>query len=531
MKSSSAGLFGVVVAILSIISAVISITSSDYNTALLAIAFAVGGASLLFVAQNIGSQIEDLRHDLDSLRNQSSGTSNNNSLNASLENSIKDLKRELKEEISKINKSPESISLPLPSAQLNNIGAPTTALSPSSAFNNASSASNSEASPIPSIKKESYQAFGVSPLPPPQSQSQAFQQATPGQSAKFSQIADDPNRTNASFATPKSPVTAANTPVSDTGSHDAMETTQSFLPHVPSGNSERFQTENNSANLSTEATIGFDANSLPQDPRSSYTEAPKSPSKVHSKIKKRYSTFAGLSLNEDSQEANKYREDLLTPPPPPPPPGKIEKKRYSTFAGLALGERSRINPPSSPSPSSIAPPSTVKAGNPLSILSPSTVTNLGFSKNTDGMGVSREELMESNNNIPNNSNAPSNYSSPVNTSSVSSQGAPAISQTKGTRKRYQTFMGLSLSKTPQPIKRYDEPPIDATAPLSAAGTGASYGKAPAPSSLQAAINRGQQGNLVDGFCSLCGSPQAAANDYATTGSEPEFCWYCGAKLK
>jgi hypothetical protein len=97
-------------------------------------------------------------------------------------------------------------------------------------------------------------------------------------------------------------------------------------------------------------------------------------------------------------------------------------------------------------------------------------------------------------------------------------------------------MGLSLSKTPQPIKRVEEPAAS-TAPLPAELGGPSgttnyeldttHNDEPP----QEAINKGQLGNLVDGFCSLCGSPQAAGNDYSGAKSEPEFCWYCGAKLK
>lgn len=508
MKSSSASLFGIVVAILSVISAVLLITSGNYGIGLLAIALGLGTAVLLFTIQNITGHLEELRHDIDTLRS-------NLTSNPSFENSL----RELKTEVSKLSKASDiSISLPAPSPQLpNNIGAATTALSPTPT-------SSSEAViPVPTTKKESYQPFIGLPLPASQNASSLQQQnSNQNLNSKFPAPSDDPNRTNASFAVPKNPITSPNTVVSNTGSHDSMETTQSFLPHVPTGHPERFPNESAESNLSTQATIGFDSSSLPPPPNeighSSYSEAPKTPSKVHSKIKKRYSTFAGLSLNDDSQEANKYKEDLLTPPPPPPPPNKVEKKRYSTFAGLALGERSKITPPSS-NPSSITSAPAPKSANPLSILSPSTITNLGFSKNTDGTGVSREELMD--------------LSSPQPTAPAIIPVPPQIpaSPTKGTRKRYQTFMGLSLSKTPQPIKRYEEPPMDATAPLSLAGTGASYAKAPAPSSLQAAINRGQQGNLVDGFCSLCGSPQAAANDYATTGSEPEFCWYCGAKLR
>ncbi len=524
MKSSSASLFGVVVAILTLVSAVLLVASESYGTALLAIALGSGVAVLLFTAQNIVGHLEELRHDIETLR----GTSNKNS---SFETSIK----ELKTEISKLSESTSIALRRLPTHNTplsNNIGAATTALSPPAPF------TPPEPPPsISSLKKDNYQAFGASLSSSSSSPLSSLKQ-NPDQNlvSKFPSPSDDPNRTNASFASLKNPTTSANNAVNHTGDHDLMETTQSFLPHiVSSGHSEEPRNESKSTTLSTQDTIGFEPSALapaePEPTSATYLEPLKPPfkppSKTHSKIKKRYSTFAGLSLSEDIPEGNKHRDNILIPPPPPPPPNKIEKKRYSTFAGIALGERNRISPPSVPSPSSTPASPSAKPGNPLSILSPSTVTNLGFSKNTDGIGVSREELVESQ------AKAQANLTYPIQpTPATPAPPDPIAPMAKGTRKRYQTFMGLSLSKTPQPIKRYEESSIEATTPLPVAiGAGTSYTKAPTPSALQAAINRGQQGNLVDGFCSLCGSPQAAANDYANTGSEPEFCWYCGAKLK
>ncbi|KAF0248377.1 MAG: proteophosphoglycan 5, partial [bacterium] len=358
MKSSSASLFGVVVAILTLISAVLLVTSESYGTALLAIALGGGVAVLLFTAQNIVSHLEELRHDMETLR----GDSNKSS---SFETSL----RELKTEISKLSESASVAlrTLPTPNTPLSsNIGAATTALSPPS-----TPFTPPEPPPsISSLKKDSYQPLGdslssssSSPL------SSAQQNLNQNLGSKFPSLSNDPNRTNASFAVPKS-LTSSNTAVSHTGSHDSMETTQSFLPHIPSNHSEKLQEESKPTTLSTQDTVGFESSSLPtaEPTRAIYSDPLKPPSKTHSKIKKRYSTFAGLSLSEDTPEANKYRETILTPPPPPPPPNKIEKKRYSTFAGLALGERNRISPPSSPSPSSI--PSSASQGNPLSILSP-----------------------------------------------------------------------------------------------------------------------------------------------------------------
>lgn len=516
MKSSSASFFAVVVAIISLVSAALLISSNGFAFALLAVVIGAGTAVSLFTAQNILNQIEEVRRDIDAFRNENIRTI------SSIETSLKNINSE---------------------STANILAGATTALpAPSSIVSTKSHSSTPAQTPVSEAiqpvtnQKESYQPFSGLPLSP----SPVAPTQTPSHSSKLDFIADDPGRTNASIplAPNRSSITSPNPAVSYTSSHEnisEMESTQSFLPPVSSSQAD-WETNNNqsSQSLSPDATLGFASNSIPPvDPNklSSYMEAPKPPSKTHSKIKKRYSTFAGLALNDESpsSEINKYREDVLTPPPAPPPPSQIkDKKRYSTFAGLALNDRSKGGSQPAPQPSNYSygpsnqPP--VKA-NPLSILSPSTVTNLGFSKNTDGMGVPKEE-------IP--SGSPMN--SPVAPSIAPSIASPSSAHSaaaKGARKRYQTFMGLSLSKTPQPMKRLEETPtMDATAPLAVSMPMPSYSSsAPAPSAMQAAINRGQQGNLVDGFCSLCGSPQAAANDYASSGSEPEFCWYCGAKLR
>jgi hypothetical protein len=526
MRSSSASFFAVVLIVISIVTAALLMSSNGIAFALLALTVGVGAAFSAFTLQNVLNQIEETRRDIEAFR-----TENMRSI-STLETNFKNLK------IESGSKPADLGTTSLPSSPLSSDSS-TKSNSPTFSQN---PVSEPKVQPI-SNQKDNYQPFSglslsspsvptpsASPLP-----SSPLSNSTSGQSSQLDFIADDPNKTNASIPlAARSSVTSANPAVSHTTSHEnipEMESTQSFLPPINKGDWSASSTSQN--NLSPEATLGFASNSIPPvDPNqlSSYLEkaAPKAPSKTHSKIKKRYSTFAGLALNDENSadsEMNKYKEDLLTPPPAPPPPSQIkEKKRYSTFAGLALNERSKGSsqqPASNPSNyaygSSNQPPA--KAGSPLSILSPSTVTNLGFSKNTDGMGVPKEEIVNN----------------PVNAPAISPSSAHSAA--KGARKRYQTFMGLSLSKTPQPIKRFEEPPpMEATAPLAVSIPKPSYSNvapasAPAPSAMQAAINRGQQGNLVDGFCSLCGSPQAAANDYASSGSEPEFCWYCGAKLR
>jgi len=488
MKSSSASFLAIAVVLLGLVTTGL-IFSSGIAYALLVVTITVGLASALFAAQNILNQIEELRQDIAMLQKEATRNF------STLANSTKDLKLDFSSKASEIISS----AVANISTQPANSGVISLPLS-----------TNSEATFTPvATRKESF-------TPAKELSSPIL--STPSQNTTNLNL-DDPNRTNASVNTPKSPITSPNQAVSHTASHD-MESTQSFLPSSSSINQAGWTAPNSnppietSENLSPDATLGFASSPIPPvdlNRVNEYLEQPKTPSKTHSKIKKRYSTFAGLSLNEGNQELNQYKEDLLTPPPAPPPPNQLKKKRYSTFAGLSLNEPPKVaEKAENLAKNSIAPyPAPSKAANSLT---PSTVTNLGFSKNTDGTGVSQEELI----------NEQANINVPM----------PKPSPTKGVRKRYQTFMGLSLSKTPQPMKRFEEPAfMDATAPLSTSVPSAASFKAPAPSAMQAAINRGQQGNLVDGFCSLCGSPQAAANDYASSGSEPEFCWYCGAKLR
>lgn len=493
MKSSSASFLAIAVVLLGLVTTGL-IFSSGIAYALLVITITVGLASALFAAQNVLNQIEELRQDIAMLQKEATRNF------STLANSTKDLKLDFSSKASEIISS----AVANISTQPANSGVISLPLS-----------TNPE--PTPSTltsRKETFTPTAAKEISTPILSTPGFQAVQNTTNLNL----DDPNRTNASVNTPKSAITSPNQAVSNTSSHD-MESTQSFLPSSSSINQSAWATPNNppvesSENLSPDATLGFASSPIPPvdlNRVNEYLEQPKTPSKTHSKIKKRYSTFAGLSLNEGGQELNQYKEDLLTPPPAPPPPSQLKKKRYSTFAGLALSEPPKISEKAENlAKSSIAPyPSSAKAP---SSLTPSTVTNLGFSKNTDGTGVSQEELINEQANI--------------------NVQAPKPSPTKGVRKRYQTFMGLSLSKTPQPMKRFEEPAFtDATAPLSTSVPSAASFKAPAPSAMQAAINRGQQGNLVDGFCSLCGSPQAAANDYASSGSEPEFCWYCGAKLR
>ncbi len=485
MKSSSASFLAIAVVLLGLVTTGL-IFSSGIAYTLLVVTITVGLASALFAAQNVLNQIEELRQDIAMLQKEATRNF------STLTNSTKDLKLDFSSKASEIISS----AVANISTQPTNSGVISLPLS-----------ANPEPTPLNLTSRKE--------ISPPVLSTPSFQ---PVQNTTNLNL-DDPNRTNASVNAPKSAITSPNQAVSHTSSHD-MESTQSFLPSSSSINQAGWSAPNNnppvetSENLSPDATLGFASSQIPPvdlNRVNEYLEQPKTPSKTHSKIKKRYSTFAGLSLNESGQDLNQYKEDLLTPPPAPPPPSQLKKKRYSTFAGLSLNE-----PPKAPekaenlAKNSIAPyPSPSKSANSLT---PSTVTNLGFSKNTDGTGVSQEDLI----------NEQANINVPM----------PKPSPTKGVRKRYQTFMGLSLSKTPQPIKRLEEPAfMDATAPLSTSVPSAASFKAPAPSAMQAAINRGQQGNLVDGFCSLCGSPQAAANDYASSGSEPEFCWYCGAKLR
>lgn len=301
---------------------------------------------------------------------------------------------------------------------------------------------------------------------------------------------------------------------------EAMETTQSFLPEeLQYRKSQEFKAPPPPPapvppppvvveNQSPDATLGY-APAAIENNRAMSAITPAMEAKGRAKLtRKRYSTFAGLSLNDSgsmpklvNEQAEVSKEDLLTPPPPPPPAlprGKEKvKKRYNTFAGLSLNDRG----PRSVSPEAAAAyPASAIVAKQLG-----TATNLQFNKMTDSMPMPTESGGEANLSVV----------------------PPARPAPKVSRKRYQTFMGLSLSKTPQPIKRYEER-ADGTAPLPISNTGANQAPASEP---RTPINKGQLGNLVDGFCSLCGSPQAAGHEYSGVQSEPEFCWYCGAKLK
>src|SRR5207302_6959552 len=114
-------------------------------------------------------------------------------------------------------------------------------------------------------------------------------------------------------------------------------------------------------------------------------------------------TFAGLSLNDtgsmEKNPAENHVEDRLQPPAPPPPPPQIppapvaqsrgkDKKRYSTFAGLALNDREprtiSESAPHAPIPKPSPAPAGAISANPMAA-APSTATGLNYSKVTDSM--------------------------------------------------------------------------------------------------------------------------------------------------
>ncbi|MEW6729829.1 MAG: hypothetical protein AB1489_00700 [Acidobacteriota bacterium] len=315
--------------------------------------------------------------------------------------------------------------------------------------------------------------------------------------------------------------------IEDLPQTDDMETTQSYLPselqggkkdNTRSAKSAELSTATTSyaANTSPEATIGFAAG-FSRNPSGQGEPTKTSETKARAKlVRKRYNTFAGLSLHDidPADNISPHKEDILTPPPPPPPPPsrkETNKKRYSTFAGLSLMDRGSSKAAVTSAQTINASPTEPPRSNRLVTPAPNT-TNIPHAKPTESLAATPER----------------NAAPAV----ISSRATSPASSGKMSRKRYQTFMGLSLSKTPQPLKRLDEP-SEQTAPLQSpisAVEQSSYNRTPA-AAPQTAINKGQMGNLVDGFCSLCGSPQAAGTEYSGVQSEPEFCWYCGAKLK
>lgn len=535
----------VLVLVLGIVSAVLSLGST--GTALLSLTVAIAGATILLAAQSILNELAELRKNsvafnseesrdfvaaVDSY-NKDSRSSRSSGGGLSILSGSSPAPAPAKETSPVANNSSDR------GASLSILSAPTKA---------------PEAVPPPVEKKDNYQQFGglslgTKPTPSPvaaplmaTTPTTTANVGTPAQISSFSSAAtvesfaledDDPNKTNAvtTTAAHRNPTTSAHViPMgldheeSTSPNGDVMETTQSFLPTpnnytppAPTHYAPEVVAESVDQGFRPESTMGFVPSPKTIPPINSKPISGKG-----AKIRKRYSTFAGLSLNEPSEvEATApvaAKPSVSQPLAPIVAPANAsgslgkEKKRYNTFAGLSLNDRNSSNNSASKDnysapldtvPAPLPAPTRSGGGNPLSILSgapanaaPANTDNVV--QRSTGFGLSNLGLGRSNTLPP----------------------PPEPLAPKSARKRYQTFMGLSLSKTPQPIKQYDA--NDSTSPLPVRG--------PAPS-MPPAINKGQTGNVVDGFCSLCGSPQAAGKDYTGTQSEPEFCWYCGAKLR
>lgn len=315
-----------------------------------------------------------------------------------------------------------------------------------------------------------------------------------------------------------------------------LETTQSFMPKE---GQPRLGTVSPQENLNPAETIGFGAApaGFSKNPSNPGVQIPpplpasltgiEEPKPRKAAGRRRYSTFAGLSLAADSgplrtvqpetsspaQEAVKNL-GTMAPPPPPTKPREKDRRRYSTFAGLSLSERGgrteRPAPPPPPAPPPFSIPGRLEPpqGEFAEYFQPSP-----NDPPVSGSGNFEEYFRPAPGETPHVPPKQSNL-------------APGTM--KDSRKRYQTFMGLSLSKTPPAMKKLPDPEEAAgTAPLPPSYE-QSYSQAPQKGTQ---INKGQVGSLVDGFCSLCGSPQAAGKNLEDTLSTPEFCWYCGAKLK
>lgn len=579
MKSSWLMVAAIAVAILGLLS-VILLFQAGLGMVLLALAFTIAATLLLLAAQNIMGSLSEIQKGMGSFNTEeshdfvaavdstySSGRRSeplatalitpptNKSANSQEQLAIiKSATAESKTEPVLARPEPPAKNAPLSILSSSSSGAASTAVI-------APPAGKSE-----SVSKESYKPgaglslSGSSPVPAPSAPTYSKDNPDP--------LAGDPNRTVASTkkgevkradslplspppppAPPSIPQAIIPPPAAvAAASVDDMETTQSYLPVELQGNKRRpAASAPQEENFSPEETMGFavpNAKEIKQN--FSAPPSPPVPEPKKSRLRKRYSTFAGLSLTDtgsmDRSAAPEFKIPQAPPPPPPPslpnakpapvaqapaasqpPISKTkERKRYSTFAGLALNDRS-------PSPTVQEDENAITmSGNPLAS------TNLSFSKDTDGLprspidfkdNASRPTPAASKGGFL--SIAPPKGSTPSAPSTASTGSAPAVplsaAEKKSARKRYQTFMGLSLSKTPQPISVNAAAPADATAPLPAMGGGGIANSA--------AKNIGQQGSIVDGFCSLCGSPQAAGNEYSGAQSMPEFCWYCGAKLR
>src|SRR5262249_39017921 len=141
---------------------------------------------------------------------------------------------------------------------------------------------------------------------------------------------------------------------------DGMQTTKEFIPSEFEAEPQSdIQPDTKTIDLATPVG-GFDPDGFDSKPSQPLPE-PSVASEARAKaklVRKRYSTFAGLALNDESAPSNEqehqhsHPEDRFEAPPPPPPPSqrdsRKERKRYSTFAGLNLSDRDSrpVSPPS-----------------------------------------------------------------------------------------------------------------------------------------------------------------------------------------
>jgi hypothetical protein len=197
--------------------------------------------------------------------------------------------------------------------------------------------------------------------------------------------------------------------------------------------------------------------------------------------RRRYSTFAGLSFESPSgrlatgklgQREKTTLAEVATPNGESKSLTK-ERQRYRTFAGF-IGDNNAM------------------------------MTN----DSTANRKATIETPVSTTKNLPNDQVSNLNFNQYITGKTNTETGGlqPEATITPKTRRRYQTFMGLSLSDTPQTIAKLSK-----------------------PEEQSKFDNNTQLSTLINGHCSLCNKEQAILPDI-TDPLRPGFCWYCGARF-
>jgi hypothetical protein len=246
-------------------------------------------------------------------------------------------------------------------------------------------------------------------------------------------------------------------------------------------------------NSAPDRTLGFSSPLTSAEPETApplTVEMPQPQSLTRQR--RRYSTFAGLSFESPSGRLTTSKIDAgekVQPVNTRQDTTEIvtgsknksaltkERRRYSTFAGLISLDSGNNLPAHNPSILKNRKPTAETPSQTTDNLPHDQVSNLAFNGYTTGK--TNAETGE----IPN-----------------------PIAKAVKSRRRYQTFMGLSLSETPQAIDHL-----------------------PNFASSTAGNNNLPLAQLINNHCSTCNKEQNFPPDPTVTTS-PGFCWYCGARF-